>query len=477
MKKLNDKKISVLAATALTVSLVMPTVQMIPAEETEVLDQYMIIELEPIVKPEVDVQETENSSEEQSTEEFSEVVSESDTVLFALNDFIGDDYSITGISMDEPIIAQLLSQTTDYQDYDSIALYDLISNQQSADSLYDFNLQIPEDADVTLYQTIDGQLQKDTLDVAYAAEEYNRLPLISYQSETNHWLVLHLGSDQDKQGVSESDTEDAVRETESAAESLEGKTESEIDESPSASEDVKKHSASKTESETTKSSQQTTKETESTKAPETKPTIPTTVAPTTSTPTKSPSTTAPTKSPETQPQTTAHTHAWVPVTKVVHHDATYKTVWVQDSAAWDETVITKAAWDEQVLVQEAWDENVLVQDAYDEPVYGWGQEICNVCGYRFPVGTTGDDIDYHALIDPGCGGGWHSNWEQIGTTHHDAVYQTVHHEATYQTVHHEAETTIVHHDATGHNEQAVDQAAWDETVVTGYTCSGCGATK
>ena len=41
------KKLSVLAATALTVSLVMPTVQMIPAEETEVLDQYMIIELEP----------------------------------------------------------------------------------------------------------------------------------------------------------------------------------------------------------------------------------------------------------------------------------------------------------------------------------------------------------------------------------------------------------------------------------------------
>lgn len=150
MKKLNDKKISVLATTALTASLVMPTVQMIPAEETEVLDQYMIIELEPLAKPEVDVQQTENSSEEQSTEEFSEVVSESDTVLFALNDFIGDDYSITGISMDEPIIAQLLSQTTDYQDYDSIALYDLISNQQSADSLYDFNLQIPENADVTL---------------------------------------------------------------------------------------------------------------------------------------------------------------------------------------------------------------------------------------------------------------------------------------------------------------------------------------
>ena len=227
----------------------------------------------------------------------------------------------------------------------------------------------------------------------------------------------------------------------------------------------------------TKASDSTKSQEDSSSVSETKPTIPTTVAPTTSTPTKSPSTTAPTKAPETQPQTTAHTHAWVPVTSVVHHDATYKTVWVQDSAAWDETVITKAAWDEQVLVQEAWDENVLVQDAYDEPVYGWGQEICNVCGYRFPVGTTGDDIDYHALIDPGCGGGWHSNWEQIGTTHHDAVYQTVHHEATYQTVHHEAETTIVHHDATGHNEQAVEKAAWDETVITSYKCSDCGVTK
>lgn len=440
MKKLNDKKISVLAATALTVSLVMPTVQMIPAEETEVLDQYMIIELEPIVKPEVDVQETENSSEEQSTEEFSEVVSESDTVLFALNDFIGDDYSITGISTDEPIIAQLLSQTTGYQDYDSIALYDLISNQQSADSLYDFNLQIPEDADVTLYQTIDGQLQKDTLDVAYAAEEYNRLPLISYQSETNHWLVLHLGSNQDKQGVSESDTEDAVRETESAAESLEGK--------------------SKPDSE------------ENTKAPETKPAIPSTVAPTTSTPTTSLSTTAPTKVPETQPQTTAHTHAWVPVTSVVHHDATYKTVWVQDFAAWDETVITKAAWDEQVLVQDAYDENVMISDAYDEPVYAW-VEVCNACGHKFL--DPNEDINEHMAA--GCWSSWHGEWMQVGTTHHDAVYQTVHHEATYQTVHHEAETTIVHHDATGHNEQTVDQAAWDETVITGYTCSVCGAAK
>ena len=458
MKKLNDKKISVLAATALTVSLVMPTVQMIPAEETEVLDQYMIIELEPIVKPEVDVQETENSSEEQSTEEFSEVVSESDTVLFALNDFIGDDYSITGISMDEPIIAQLLSQTTDYQDYDSIALYDLISNQQSADSLYDFNLQIPENADVTLYQTIDGQLQKDTLDVAYVDEEYNRLPLISYQSETNHWLVLHLGSDQDKHGVFESDTEDAARETESAAESLEGKVENEKETDPAeSSQEVAKVPESKE---------------PSTKAPETKPnqSKPT---PSTSAPTTTPSTAAPsTKAPETKaPETTAHTHNWVAVTTTVHHDAVTSQVWKEDSAAWDETVVTKAAWDEQRLVQDAYDENVMISDAYDEPVYGW-VGICNACGYVF---QPGDDVGVHMAA--GCWSSWHGEWMQVGTTHHDAVYQTVHHEATYQTVHHEAETTIVHHDATGHNEQTVDQAAWDETVITGYTCSVCGAAK
>ena len=454
----------------LTVSLaVIPTCTITAEENSKIVDQYIIVELEPVAVSDSDA--AENVSEaEQSTEETVEVESDPDVVLFSLQEGLDkEEYSITGISANEPIIAQLLAQTADYQDYDTIALYDLVSHQQTADEPYDFSLQIPENADITLYQGVDGQLQKSTLDAMYTEDEYNRLPLVSYQSETNHWLVLYLGA---STGVSDSDTEDAVRETESAAESLEGKTESEIDESPSASEDVKKHSASKTESETTKPSQQTTKETESTKVPDTKPATPSTVAPTTSTPTTSLSTTAPTKVPETQPQTTAHTHAWVPVTSVVHHDATYKTVWVQDFAAWDETVITKAAWDEQVLVQDAYDENVMISDAYDEPVYAW-VGICNECGHKFL--DPNEDIDVH--MGAGCWSSWHDEWMQVGTTHHDAVYQTVHHEATYQTVHHEAETTIVHHDATGHNEQAVDQAAWDEIVITGYTCSGCGAAK
>lgn len=444
MKKWSNKKAEWLLVM-LAVSLTASASWTITAEEkSETIDRYIIVELETLTVPNVDAEEMELSSEsEQSTEETGEVESEPEVVLFSLQDRLdSEEYSVTGISVDEPIIAQLLEQTADYQNYDTIALYDITSYQQTTDEPYDFNLQIPEDADITLYQTVDGQLQESTLDVMCTEDEYNRLPLVSYRSDTNHWLVFYLGAKQTNEAVSDSDTEDAVRETESAAESLEGKTELEIDESPSASEDVKKHSASKTESETT------------------------------STPTTSLSTTAPTKVPETQPQTTAHTHAWVPVTSVVHHDATYKTVWVQDFAAWDETVITKAAWDEQVLVQDAYDENVMISDAYDEPIYAW-VGICNECGHKFL--DPNEDIDVH--MGAGCWSSWHDEWMQVGTTHHDAVYQTVHHEATYQTVHHEAETTIVHHDATGHNEQAVDQAAWDETVITGYTCSGCGAAK
>ena len=444
MKKWSNKKAEWLLAM-LAVSLTASAAWTIFAEEkSEAIDQYIIVELETLTMSNVDEEEKESSLEaELSTEEMVEAESESDVVLFSLQDSLdSEEYSVTGISVDEPIIAKLLAQTAGYQDYDTIALYDITSYQQTDDEPYDFNLQIQEDADITLYQTVDGQLQESTLDVMYTEDEYNRLPLVSYQSETNHWLVFYLGAKQTDEETSDSDTEIAAQETESAAESLEGKNESEMEEKPN------------------------------TKAPDTKPAIPTTVAPTTSTPTTSPSTTAPTKAPETQPQTTAHTHAWIPVTSVVHHDATYKTVWVQDSAAWDETVITKAAWDEQVLVQDAWDEQVMVQDAYDEPVYDW-VDICNTCGHKFL--DMSDDISDHMAA--GCWSSWHAEWMQVETTHHDAVYQTVHHDATYQTVHHEAETTIVHHDATGHNEQAVDQAAWDETVITGYTCSGCGAVK
>ena len=100
-------------------------------------------------------------------------------------------------------------------------------------------------------------------------------------------------------------------------------------------------------------------------------------------------------------------------------------------------------------------------------MYVWSA-VCNVCGYHFPLDATSDDIGYHEMVDPGCGGGWYDVQIQTGTVHHDAETTVVHHDAEY---------TTVHHDATGHNEKVVDQAAWDETVTTGYKCSGCGATK
>lgn len=445
----------------LTVSLaVIPTCTITAEENSKIVDQYIIVELEPVAVSDSDA--AENVSEaEQSTEET--VEAESEAVLFSLEESMdSDEYSVTGISANEPIIAQLLAQTVEYQDYDTIALYDLISHHQTDDEPYDFNLQIPEDADITLYQTVDGQLQKSTLDAMYTEDEYNRLPLVSYQSETNHWLVLYLGA---SASVSESDTEDAARETESAAESLEGKVEDEKETDPTeSSQEVAKVPESKEPS--TKAPE--TKPT-STKAPETKPNqskpTPSTAAPSTKAPeTKAPETAAPT--------TTAHTHNWVAVTTTVHHDAVTSQVWKEDSAAWDETVVTKAAWDEQQLVQDAYDENKLVQDAYDEPVYEW-VSVCNKCGYKFLDPT--EDITIH--MEAGCWSSWHDEMMQTGSIHHDAVYQIVHHDAVYQTVHHEAETTVVHHDATGHYETVVTQAAWDETVVTGYTCSGCGATK
>ena len=192
MKKWNDKRAGWLSAM-LTVSLTSSAAWMIPAEENdEAADQYIIVELEPVSVSESDTAES-VSDTELSTEETVEGESDPDVVLFSLQEGLDtEEYSITGISANEPIIAQLLAQTADYQDYDTIALYDLVSHQQTADEPYDFSLQIPENADITLYQGVDGQLQKSTLDAMYTEDEYNRLPLVSYQSETNHWLVLYL---------------------------------------------------------------------------------------------------------------------------------------------------------------------------------------------------------------------------------------------------------------------------------------------
>ena len=340
-------------------------------------------------------------------------------------------YAVSDIHAGEPMISYLLDQYAGYDTYSAVEFCEAASLQQADESgMYRLLLQQEEGADVVHYSMSDGTLQKTAVDSF--VNEYGD-PAVSLDANTNHWLIVHLipESTPDESSV---DGENQEETDEAASQSLEGKVDEDTPETTS--QDVAK-------ADPTKSS--------ATVAP---------TAATTATPTTSPTPTT-TQTPTAAPTTTAHTHNWVAVTKTVHHDAVTSQVWKEDSAAWDETVVTKAAWDEQVLVHEAYDEQVLVSEAYDEPVYG-RVAICNACGHEF--WDPNDDIDVH--MHQGCWSSWHGENRQVGTTHHDAVYNTVHHDAVYTTVHHDAETTVVHHEATGHYETVVTQAAWDETVTT-----------
>ena len=395
-------------------------------------------------------------------------------------------YAVSDIHAGEPMISYLLDQYAGYDTYSAVEFCEAASLQQADESgMYRLLLQQEEGADAVHYSMADGTLQKVAVDSF--VNEYGA-PAVSLDANTNHWLIVHLTPEVSTPNESSAAVENQEETDEAASRSLEGKVDE--DTSETTSQDVAKadptkpseksssESATKPTKPTTKAPE-TTKPAQTTKAPETAatvaPTAATTAPPTTSpapTTTQTPTVTTTTAAQTTAPTTTAHTHNWVAVTKIVHHDAVTSQVWKEDTAAWDETVVTKAAWDEQVLSQAAYDEQVLVSEAYDEPVYGW-VDVCNACGHHF--WTADDDVGDH--MEAGCWSSWHAEWLQIGTTHHDAVYNTVHHDAVYTTVHHDAETTVVHHEATGHYETVVTQAAWDETVTTGYKCSGCGATK
>ena len=373
-------------------------------------------------------------------------------------------YAVSDIRTNEPIIAYLLDQYAGYDTYSAVEFYEVASLKPADENgIYSLLLQQEESVDAVHYSAADGTFQKSAVEAVL--NEYGQ-PSYSLETTTNHWMIVHLIPEVSAEGQDVVQAEEKETDEE-ASRSLEGALEEDNadptgssrkdSQTPDSAAATSEKSSSETKlpeasttnvPETQKPAQTkpaTTKPAQTTKAPETA----ATVAPTTSTPT-----------------TAAHTHTWVPVTTTVHHDAVTSQVWKEDSAAWDETVVTKAAWDEQVLVQAA----------YDEPVYEW-VSVCNVCGYQFPLGTTGDQLEYHIFDDPGCGGGWHGVQVQTGSVHHDAVYQTVHHDAVYNTVHHDAETNVVHHDATGHYETVVTKEAWDEQVTTGYKCSGCGAAK
>lgn len=359
-------------------------------------------------------------------------------------------YAVSDIRTDESIISYLLDQYAGYDTYSAVEFYEVASLRPADENgIYSLLLQQEESADVVHYSVADGTLQKSAVEAVL--NEYGQ-PSYSLETTTNHWMIVHLIPEVSAEGQDAVQAEEKETDEE-ASRSLEGALEEDnadptgSSRKDSQTSDSAAATSEKSSSETklpevsTTNVPETQKPAQTTNAPETKPSAtPSIAAPTTSTPTTA------------TPTTTAHTHTWTPVTKKVHHDATYKTVWVQDQAAWDETVVTKEAWDEQVLVTAAW----------DEPVYEW-VAICNRCGHRF---VEGEDVSVH--MEAGCWSSWHHEQIQTSILHHDAVYSTVHHDA---------ETTTVHHDAIGHNEQVVDKAAWDEEVTTGYKCSGCGAAK
>ena len=116
-----------------------------------------------------------------------------------------------------------------------------------------------------------------------------------------------------------------------------------------------------------------------------------------------------------KPSKPSHTHSWNAQTTVVHHPA--------------------SGHNEQVLIKEAWTEY--------KPIYETvAIEVCNTCGADI-TDNPSKHIKQHMLA--GEGGSWRTEYiqKQTGT-------ETI---AWVQ-----------------------DSAAWDETVITGYTCS-CGASK
>lgn len=124
-----------------------------------------------------------------------------------------------------------------------------------------------------------------------------------------------------------------------------------------------------------------------------------------------------------KPSKPSHTHSWNAQTTVVHHPA--------------------SGHNEQVLIKEAWTEC--------KPIYETvAIEVCNTCGADITANHS-QHMKEHAL--KGEGGSRRTEYiqKQTGT-------ETIAHPAEYET------------------RWVQDSAAWDETVITGYTCS-CGASK
>lgn len=346
---------------------------------------------------------------------------QSDFNPFQLEECYEDEaYRVTGVCADEPIIALLLDQfvqsygleSTDEPLYTGVAAYEIVSYLPQQDGTYEFCLTLFQEADCTLYQYTDGALQESTLSSMQREEviqqDMDNSWYFSYSSPSNHWLVLHLWDTSLEMEPEESVIEVLTEfEEENRIESKERSQEL-----PTRKPEIKENSEKKTVVEECAS--------------------------------------------ENSSQS-IHSHNWEAVTETIHHDAVYDAIWTEDHAAYDEIVVVQEPWSEECLIQEAW----------EEPVYSY-MDVCNVCGYVYPIGSGIDEYSYHQFVDPADGGGWYTKQVQTGSIYHDAVYETVFHEAQTQSIHHEAQ---------GHYENRLVQEAWDESVITGYVCTGCNAVR
>ncbi|MCI6432947.1 MAG: hypothetical protein MSA72_19175 [Lachnospiraceae bacterium] len=114
-----------------------------------------------------------------------------------------------------------------------------------------------------------------------------------------------------------------------------------------------------------------------------------------------------------------HVHQWTDKTEVRHHDAVTEQAWVEDVPAWDEEV----------------------------PVYEEREQaVCVTCGAEI----QGNPNEH---LNEVC-----RQWKN--------VIKKV-----------QVGNRIVHHEAEGHYEIRTVEEAYDEVVITGAVCTGCGAAK
>lgn len=131
-----------------------------------------------------------------------------------------------------------------------------------------------------------------------------------------------------------------------------------------------------------------------------------------------------------QPEQPAHTHTWEPVYGTVHHEGTPEQGHTQRVQTGAKTVVDR--------------------EAVDVPIYEW-HTVCS-CG---AILANSDEAYEHMEMGHSYG----DARVQVGVEHIEAE---THEEPIYEDVY------------------VVDKPAepgYDETVVTGYRCSGCGATK